>query len=95
MAFDLIPDHDGRARPGLKEALDEIDADRRLYFAPGARRLFRAVTAAKHGDEVRLWAELQAGIAEVADELGMTRAEVTRLTEPATDRLTRRRPGLN
>lgn len=95
MPFDLIPDHDGRTRPGLDAALREIDADRRLRFAPGARRLVRAVCAAKHGDQARLWSELYVGLAEVADELGMTRAEITRLTETATARLTRRRPDPN
>lgn len=91
-----IPDHDGR--PPNEEALRElealltrIDGERRLAFAPGGRRLMRALACMLSGDEVGLWREVMTGAREVADEVGLRDFEVSAMTEPARRRLTRRR----
>ena len=77
-----IPDHDGRQRGDLDKALRRIDAERRLLFAPGARRIFRAAAAYDAGAAMEHYRELGLSVAEIAGELGLSDFEVRRLIMP-------------
>lgn len=81
-----IPDHDGFGLPGLGEAFERIDAERRLLFVPGGRRVFRAAAAMDHAASMELWRELGLSVADIAAEIGLTEWEVRRLIMEPTRR---------
>lgn len=64
--------------------------DRRIG-CNGYRRLLRAAAALNHDDPEAFRVEMEAGLVEAADEMGLSRAEVTEMIQQAVDVLRRMR----
>lgn len=74
--------------PGLDAALARID--RRFGCSP-YRRLLRAAAAFNDGDAEAWQREMECGLVEAADGLGVPRAELTQFVLTATEEIRRSR----
>lgn len=90
-----LPDADlpnAQRRAALDAALREID---NRWGGARHRRFLRAVAAYNHGDAMVWHREMQAGVAEAADDLGLPRGDILRYVQTASQRLTMPRPRRN